>query len=356
MTRAIRNLARSVLDIGQRFGTDQRLRDYLAAPPPSDDQLTRLVLIGSPRRHGGSLLARLFDGHPDVYAMPLERRFGRPPASPPRRMKNHFPDLADCVATRDVEGVIEQTFLHQYSALRGKHKDTTQAVRFSYPVMRRRFAAMLSEMSDWSRARILDAEVNAFFMTVMAGAVWTGRRRAVVNHCATSVFLPLERVCAELPSTVFVYLARNPFAYYASAKSWRASQAGDELDSRMPHTWLGQWTHGLEAALGHKQALGDTVLLLRYEDLVRDPRRVMSELSAAVGIDFHEVLLRPTTLGADWGGNSSFGVQNAVSTTSLHTWRTRLSDTERTRILRETEPLRRVLGYADDGECVEMEA
>jgi hypothetical protein len=35
-----------------------------------------LLLIGGLRRSGGSLLARLLDGHSDIYSLPLERKFG----------------------------------------------------------------------------------------------------------------------------------------------------------------------------------------------------------------------------------------------------------------------------------------
>jgi len=55
------------------------------------------------------------------------------------------------------------------------------------------------------------------------------------------------------------------------------------------------------------------VLVIKYEDIVREPARLMREVSYFLEIPFNEIMLRPTVNGKPWYGLSSFKKLNGIS-------------------------------------------
>jgi hypothetical protein len=63
------------------------------------------------------------------------------------------------------------------------------------------------------------------------------------------------------------------------------------------------------------------VLVIAYEDLVRDAEGPMRRLADSLGLDWNPVLVQATRGGAAWAGNSSFGDKAAgVADHSLRRW------------------------------------
>ncbi|MBD3426548.1 MAG: hypothetical protein GF409_04900 [Candidatus Omnitrophica bacterium] len=60
----------------------------------------------------------------------------------------------------------------------------------------------------------------------------------------------------------------------------------------------------------------DRVMVIRYEDLTRNPLSVMQNLAGFTGIPFHPNMLEATLNGEKWYGESSFSKFNGISTES----------------------------------------
>jgi hypothetical protein len=97
----------------------------------------------------------------------------------------------------------------------------------------------------------------------------------------------------------------------------------------LPDTPIGTLTDDWrkdQAAIGALQRGGNyPMLVIRYEELVGEPGRIMQEAAAFLGIPFEESLLNPEIGGTAFQGNSSFGGQAAgISQSSAERWKTAL--------------------------------
>lgn len=87
------------------------------------------------------------------------------------------------------------------------------------------------------------------------------------------------------------------------------------------------------------------VALIRYEDLVSEPEKEMRRLADFIGIDFNEIMLRPTIKGRDWGGWSAFTTFNGISSKTLNRKIATLSDWEVGYIKDELKTFMKRYGY-----------
>jgi hypothetical protein len=68
---------------------------------------------------------------------------------------------------------------------------------------------------------------------------------------------------------------------------------------------------------------------VRYEDLVEDTLKKMTELSTFIGINFHDSMLKTSTSGNLWGGNSSNEKPfTGVSPSRANKWKDELDERE----------------------------
>ena len=87
------------------------------------------------------------------------------------------------------------------------------------------------------------------------------------------------------------------------------------------------------------QTLQGRVRLIRYEDLVQAPGRVLHDLADSWGIGFDRALDEATVMGQPWESNSSFGESRNQTMV--------LTDDERRAVLSHTTDFRRTFGYLD---------
>jgi hypothetical protein len=88
--------------------------------------------------------------------------------------------------------------------------------------------------------------------------------------------------------------------------------------------------------------------IVSYEDLVRDPQRVMRGVAAFLDIEFTDILLTPTTAGRLVGANSAWPerrVRGTVHALSVDSWRGTLGRGEETIVLAETAQAANAIGY-----------
>ncbi len=265
------------------------------APSPAP-----LTLISQVQRSGGSLLAQLFDGHPEVFAHPHELQFGRP---------NKWDWPAVDIGEGDLRllaGLFELRLLK--FALRGYTKadgnkaasDDTRPMSFSLETLVAEFRRHAARRV--SRRDVLDAYFRAFF------AAWkeckpTGAEHYVVGFTPRMSSTPasMEGFFGDYPDGRLISCIRDPATWYASSSRHDPEYAS--LTDALPH-----WTGSTQAALKFARERPDATHLLTYEDLVRDTPTVMNRIADWLGIKRRESLYVPTYAGQAIMPNSSFVV------------------------------------------------
>jgi len=256
-----------------------------------------LVLVSQVQRSGGTLLSRLFDGHPEVHAHPYELKIGR---------KDRWPklDLADP----------ESWFATLYEEKAAAHlvagwskpglKETDVDVfpfLFVPRLQKQLFDASVGATRVERQRDVLDCYFTSYFNAWVDNQnLYTGPKRLVTaftprtNLDAKSV----ARFFADYPDGWLVTIVREPRAWYASARRHRSRY--QELEVA-----LDLWRRSALAALGSRERYGDRVVVLTYEELVAETERTMRRLAERFGISPEQVLLVPTFNGRPVRANSS---------------------------------------------------
>ena len=270
------------------------------------DQPTRLnaplVLISQAQRSGGTLLSQLFDGHPAIAAHPHELSIGHP-------TDKHWPEL-------DPADGAERNFrkLFDIGIIGLMRRGYTKGDRnpephhfFLVPRLQYRIFLHLFETAPPSNDRgILDHFFTSYFNAWLnyQGNLeekhWiTGFAPRLANH-ETSVAAFFQ----SYPDGRLIQIIRDPRTWYPSAKQHRKSgHAGGTAEQL-----LSIWCLSVESICCNKAAYGDKVIVLRFEDLVKDTKGTMRVIAQELSIAYDSALEEPTFNGETMRANSSFAV------------------------------------------------
>jgi hypothetical protein len=122
-----------------------------------------------------------------------------------------------------------------------------------------------------------------------------------------------DRVFQEFPDARILHMVRDPRDRYASVRK----RYGRDLSRVGAAT--ARWLDSARAGERNRKRYGDRYLIVRYEDLARDPEGTMRWVCDAIGEDYSAAMLSmqgaPDHRG---GGNSSFGdLESGISTRAI---------------------------------------
>jgi Sulfotransferase family len=118
----------------------------------------------------------------------------------------------------------------------------------------------------------------------------------------------LERLWWEFPQAKVVHVLRHPLAVYASHRL-DAQPALTRV--RVRRRILRDLACSYRTVKRYGSTHNDRYKVVRYEDLLERPLATLTELSAFLGIEWHESLLQPTVAGRAVLSNSSCEVSAA---------------------------------------------
>jgi hypothetical protein len=260
-----------------------------------------LVLVSQIQRSGGTLLSQLFDGHPECHAHPGELHLGHP-----HKLRWPSLDLAD-TPERWFESLYERK-VERY-VRKGYSKASRKLARGTdYDVLPFLFLPELQRQLFLDAARgagsereVLDAYFTSFFNAWLDNQnLHGGPKRAVTAFAAAFASRgdDVERFLAAYPDGWLVSIVRDPKGWFESARRYKASYA--DLDGA-----IGEWLASTVAVVEERRRRPERVVLLSYEQLVREPERVMRGLAGRLGITFAGTLLEPTFNGLPIRADSS---------------------------------------------------
>ena len=124
------------------------------------------------------------------------------------------------------------------------------------------------------------------------------------------------------PEAKCVHVVRDPRDNFVS---YKRKQPG--WDAKV-FAW--NWVRSTRAGSANQEKYGaDRYLLIRFEDLLRNPDEGTRQMAAFLGLDWDESLLQPTRAGDSWRGNSMFDSQfKAISTDPIGRWKEMISPME----------------------------
>ena len=338
------------------------------------------IYIGGINRSGGSLLARLFDGHPDIASYPLETSF---PIN-----QNFYPfvealsgstsfipfykkELNDNVFDILNIDYVKEEVRHAW----GKERSDPVGVRKNY--IEKEFYGSVKTDFDYKKyvGEIEKESINAdnlndlynikhkAYFNAWDNGQHSGSLEYVITHDSNGLFISnTDKFFEEFPDSFFIHPIRNITGYVASEKTritrrYYGSRRFPKI--KMPNIFVKRfrsydievlircWLVSLTRAvlLQEKYGIDGKFLVYRYENLVNDTSKAMRSISNSIGLNFDDSLLEPTIMGNPWGGNSHQGKQSGVNKELKDYYSEVLTKDELELISRRCGP---ILSYLDD--------
>ncbi|MEI7035759.1 sulfotransferase [Fulvimonas yonginensis] len=292
-------------------------------PPP-------VFLLGS-HKSGSSLLRSLLDGHPQLAVLPKETHLFQ--------FTNHWVDYRrrrNLPRTLDRQQFLDGLVRHIREDTRGDDP-YADAPGFSYRM----------DVLE-PRLRALDpSDMPAFFLGYMraayeasAGAAPSAGQALVEKSVEHAEFAYV--LASYYPGARFIHIVRNPYATLVAVRRMLQRKS-----RRFPYLWpMACSLHNSYHHLFTNRLAVPNYLCVRFEDLVADTATTMRAVAGFLGIEYHDQLTRPTSVGQHWNGNStsneSFG---GVSRRPLQAWREQITDYEIALANAVAEPVFEAFGY-----------
>jgi hypothetical protein len=287
-------------------------------PGPSSSTATRarwvvpvrqpLVLISEIQRSGGTLMSRLFDGHPECFTHPYELHWGRP-----QKYDWPAPDLSAPVSA--LFDSLEERWVRRFTE-RGYYAKGPEAHPFLFDIelQRRLFEEALAAAPPARPREVLDAHFTALFNAWLdCQGIYQEPKRFVVAFTPRVNMRAVRRDAfwRDYPDGYLISIVREPVSWLASARRHKPGEY-QSLDDAL-QLWQGS-AEGTLAALAERP---DRVLAFTFTDVIQRTEAVMRRICERTGLSFAPGLLRPTYNGRPVGSNSSFRSTTALDAAAI---------------------------------------
>jgi hypothetical protein len=345
--RASATVHREVVDREIAEGLEQALRLRRGSAVRVDQPL---ALISQAQRSGGTLLARLFDGHPQCHVHPDELHIGH-------TRPHVWPELdLDEDAGVWFSTLQEDRLINLFSTGRRAvplKKQASKPDESYYPFMlppafqRRLFLDEVERRRPITSSRaILDCYMTSLFNGWLDNQNLRGAdKRWVVAFSPRRAWGErLETLFELYPNGRLISILRDPLSWYTSAEG-RSLEPDPE---RLVELWKRSVLEMMEASRRHRER----VSIVRFDALVRDTEATMRHLANFLKIDFDPQLTVPTFNRHPTGPNSSYETRRTgLVTDPLEHYKKHLSKEQKEFVRRECLALyEEALSVLSDGD------
>ena len=363
----------------------------------------KLVFIGGINRSGGSLLARLFDGHKNFASYPLELPFphdnsfynifenysGIPMTVPSNydgninsinrnlyggnESRSPLPDLKiqNNQIEKNILNLLDITETRPKVPLKwGTEKSDPVGVRKNY--LEKAFYDNIRTNFDFDKflqlfhsfsmtagtcAEVYDARHKAYFSSWDDGQI-AKRATHVVMHDSGGLYLTnIDSFFTTFPDSFFVFPVRDVMGYVASEKTRLARRYfGTRRFAKptLPNYFIRKFKYyDLDAKirawmssitrgylLQEKFGVASSFLVYSNECLLNHPEKTMKSFCDIMKIEYDPILIKPTIKGKPWRGNSHQGPSKGINKQLANYYPKVLSKNEIERIQSATDGIR----------------
>ena len=251
---------------------------------------TTMIMLSAMYENGGNTTHRFLDGHPELFVYPFESQLGNDRS--PDYLTSLFPfkyRWPDFPVSGTPEEYYELFFDEEMKVrLRVPHVSKFRDAKMDLPEADRK-KAFVSALKGKKLTR--GAIVEAFFEATFAA--WKDYPKSGREHCYVGyspiIGVDSEKILTDYPNSHVIHVVRNPYSAFADT-----SKRPFPLSLyRYSMTWSVMQLYAATFA----SRFPDRLHILRFEDLVADPRGSMEKLAKKLGIAFSD-----TMLYASWGG------------------------------------------------------
>jgi len=251
----------------------------------------RLLMLSAMYENGGNTVHRFLDGHPQMFVYPFESQLGT------HLVQDHLTSVFP-VKYRWPRFALDATPLQDYRAI----IDEECKVRARTPLVSK-FRHIPFAFSDDERCalyldyvrrqgRSTGSNMEAFFRATFDA--WkdyrfTGEQELYVGY-SPIVGVDADRIVADISTAHVLHVVRNPWSAYADTKKRPVPMSLER--------YVTAWSLTQYHALIFRNRYPDRVHIVRFEDVVADPKQALGAICEKIGLKRADTLDQPT-----WNGN-----------------------------------------------------
>ena len=252
----------------------------------------RLLMIGAMYENGGNTTHRSFDGHPQMFVYPFESQTGtryvNDMLASTFPVKYRWPVFPlDATPYQDYQSIIDEE-----CKVRAR---TPQVSKFRHVPFQfddeERCALYIKEIERTCRGTANN--VSAFFRATFDA--WkdhrrTGRETIYVGY-SPIITVDAARILSDLPQAHVLHVVRNPWSAYADTRKRPVPMSIEN--------YMLAWTVCQYYALLSRDRHPDRVTILRIEDVIENPLKVLGEVCEKLGLEAAESLQKISWNGSE---------------------------------------------------------
>ena len=299
--------------------------------------MKRPVFILGSHKSGTSLLRSLLDGCDEFFVVPIEAHFFQ--------YGGYWVDYA--LRRNWPQPMTNRQIVQRYvQHIKQTNEKSTDASRTSDNVLMGRWDvdAFSRTMYDALDARVAEGDHRALFdlyieaIHVALHGVAPSKVRFIEKSVENAEFASLLK--RLYPEARFLHVVRNPYATLVAIRKHMG---------RKNYPFLGPAISALRNSyyyLNLNPQIINDYMVMRFEDLVSDPKATMESVAQFIDAKFSDSMLIPTATGRSWSGNSTSGERfTGISTKPLTAWTQALQPLETSLINISFDHVLRHYGY-----------
>lgn len=240
--------------------------------------------------NGGNTTHRHLDGHPQLFVYPFESQVGT------RKISDYLSSFVpqkyrwpQILVGETPEEIYEDIWDEEVKfRIKTPHmsKFKSADIRINDKDRKKIFTKMLKKM-PLTRASVIESFFRSTFLA-WKNLRKSGKEQYYVGYNPVQI-LDAERIIEDFPNAKIVHVIRNPFSAYAETKHRPAPLSVER--------YINTWNITQLSAINISKKYPDNVIIVRFEDLIEDPKKFFTNLCKKLGIDYDPVLLYPS-----WNG------------------------------------------------------
>lgn len=268
-----------------------------------------LFLVSQVQRSGGSLMAQLFDGHPQCHTHPGELHIGYP-------KKYNWPNLDlgqkpdhwfDMLFEKHLPEYAEEGFVKVPRHIRASYSASDIRYPFLFlPRLQREIFRQFAARGIKNQRDVINCYMTSYFNAWLDYQDLYSDEKKCVFAFTPKLSMhsdSVERYFGDYPEGRLITVIRDPRTWFVSFVKKKPDERRDIEEV------LTRWKDSAQAALDNRQRWGDRIILLNFESLLQDVEPTMRYLAQALGLSYDECLLTPTFQGIPIRANSTFQVE-----------------------------------------------
>jgi protein-tyrosine sulfotransferase len=265
-----------------------------------------IFLLGL-HKSGTSLLRSLFDGHPDLYTIPIETHYFQ---NMHYWVDNEYRHTSPKIVSRDEIISSFTNWIDHSNTAEDKFADSMTKNLFSLSDFKNEFSKIQENVSDKIR---IEKYFESIYFSIEKMAL-NDNLRVVEKSVENAEFA--SELARHFPGAQFVHIIRNPYSNLVALRKYKSFRYGFPIISRVLKTFYNSYYY-----LYKNMRTIDNYYLLKYEDLVTSPQIHINKLCEFLNLKWQDSLLKPTFRGKHWGGNSTTGESfKQISSINLYSW------------------------------------